>query len=143
MTGMIEHKRKIKEHLEELAEAIDIGIEKRPATIGFHCSACAAELLELYLHKLGAISSGKIIKHEWFKRPTKEQKILPLIERKLPVTFQDKEAIYDLFYDIEEHRNELIYGKATKAQIEAVLNAFNKLKAMLTKKLQELGEELE
>ncbi|MEK6921996.1 MAG: hypothetical protein AABX82_08955, partial [Nanoarchaeota archaeon] len=34
---------------------IDKGIEKRPATIGFHTSACATELLELYLHKKNLI----------------------------------------------------------------------------------------
>jgi len=85
MTSIEEHEKKIKEHLEEIEDAIDSGIEKKPITIGFHSSACASELLELYLHILNKIPIGKIIKHDWFKKPQLGQKIEPLIERKLPV----------------------------------------------------------
>ena len=45
MTSLEEHKRKIKEHLHEINDAIDEGIENKPITIGFHTSACAMELL--------------------------------------------------------------------------------------------------
>ena len=75
MTSIEEHKNKIKEHLEEIDDAIREGIEKRPATIGFHCSACSIQLLELYLHITNKIPMGKIIKHDWFKRPHSNQKI--------------------------------------------------------------------
>jgi len=143
MTSINIHKKKIKEHIEEIRDAVEVGIENRPITIGFHCSACAIELLEFYLHKLGKISSGKIIKHDWFKRPRPEQKTLPLVDRKLPVTFPDKEKIYELIYTIEENRNSLIYGKATKSQIKTVLDAFNKLRTLIEKKLKDMGEWIE
>src|SRR3989338_3943918 len=119
------HKAHIKEHIQELIDAITIGIEKRPATIGLHISACAIELLELYLHKTGKITSGAMIKHEWFKAPKEGQKILPLM------------------YTIEEERNKLIYGKPSQATLTASLNAFEKLHTILKKKIQEAGEEIE
>jgi CRISPR/Cas system-associated exonuclease Cas4 (RecB family) len=57
MTTLEEHRRKINEHLTEINDAIEEGIEKKPITIGFHCSACSLELLELYLHKTKSLST--------------------------------------------------------------------------------------
>lgn len=128
MTSIEEHKKKIKEHLEEIEDAINSGIEKKPITIGFHCSACSIQLLEIYLHKINKISIGKVLKHDWFKKPTPEQKKEPLIDRKLSVEFPQKEEIYNLIYDIEEDRNSLMYGSPTKEKIKEVLESFQKLK---------------
>src|SRR3989344_6593638 len=136
MTSIEEHKKKISEHLEEIDDAIKQGIEKKPVTIGFHCSACPLQFLELYLHALNKIPIGKIIKHDWFKRPKIDQKIEPLIERKLPVIFPKKEEIYNLIYTLEEERNTLMYGKPTKAQIEKVLIEFKKLKEIFVEALK-------
>ncbi|HAB50772.1 MAG TPA: hypothetical protein DCE80_01105 [Ignavibacteriales bacterium] len=143
MTSIDEHKRKIREHLKEIKDAIDEGIELKPITIGFHTSACAMEILEFYLHKLNLISTGKTIKHNWFERPKPEQKILPLIERKLSVNFPDKEKIYLLIYNIEENRDNLIYGKNSPLITKFVLENFIQLKQILTEKLKEEGEEIE
>ena len=137
MGSLSEHKRRIREHLDEINDAIDYGIEKKPITIGFHTSACGIELLELLLHKFNLIPFGKIIKHNWFKRPKPEQKVEPLIDRKLPVIFQSKDKIYDLIYTIEENRDNLLYGKCTKSQIELVLNNFMRLKEIIYKELKE------
>ena len=128
MTSIEEHKKKIKEHLEEIEDAIDEGIEKKPITIGFHCSACSIQFLELYLHVINKISIFKIIKNDWFKKPKPEQKKEPLIERKLNVNFSKKQEIYDLIYKIEEERNILMYGKPVKNQIKEILKNFLKLK---------------
>lgn len=143
MASIALHKQHIKEHIEEIEEAIDKGIEKRPATIGFHTSACAVELLELYLHKKNLISTGKTIKHTWFERPKVEQKIKPLIERKLDVTFSHKENIYEIIYTIEENRDNLIYGNSKTEQIELVLKNFLRLKEILFDELEKLGEKIE
>src|SRR3990167_7271567 len=116
MTSIEEHKRKIKEHLEEIEDAVNQGIEKKPITIGFHCSSCALELLELYLHILNKLPLEKIIKHDWFKRPKEEQKKEPLIERALPIEFDKKEKLYSIIYKIEEERNSLLYGKPKEEQ---------------------------
>ena len=79
MTSIKEHKKKIVEHLEEIEDAINNDIEKKPITIGFHCSAYSIQLLEVYLHKINKIPIGKVIKHDWFKKPKLEQKKNPLI----------------------------------------------------------------
>ena len=128
MTSIEEHKKKIIEHLEEIDDAINHGIEKRPVTIGFHCSACSIQFLELYLHLINKIQIGKIIKHDWFKKPKPEQKKEPLIERKLSIIFPKKQEIYDIIYAIEEERNSIMYGKPSKEQIKNILSNFQKLK---------------
>jgi len=137
MTSIEEHQKKIKEHLEEINNAIDEGVENKPVTIGFHCPSCVMQFLELYLHSINKISVGKIIKHDWFKEPTPEQKIEPLIERKLPVIFPRKQEIYSLIYDLENERNSLIYGKPIKTQIKKVLETFQKLKEIFTELLKD------
>ncbi len=139
MTTIEEHKNKIKEHLEEIEDAIERGIEKRPVTIGFHCSACAMQFLELYLHVKNKISMGKVVKHDWFKRPHFEQKQEPLIERKLGVDFPKKQEVYDLIYSLEDERNILMYGKPFEKQVKKVLNIFLEFKKILIGLLENEG----
>ena len=136
MTTIEEHKKRLAEHLEEIDDAISQGMEKKPVTIGFHCSVCAIELLELYLHTSNKIPIGKILKHDWFKKPVLEQKKEPLADRKLPVNFERKEEIYNLIYEIEEKRNSLVYGSPTKEKIKEVLENFQKLKEILKQLLK-------
>ena len=138
MSAIRDHKIRIHEHLEEIESAVTVGIEKKPVTIGLHTSSCAIELLETYLHKEGKIPIGKVLKHDWFKKPHPEQKIEPLIEGKLKIVFPDKELIYDLIYIIEENRTSLVYGRPTKQQIETVFNSFKNLKKIL---LEKIGDE--
>lgn len=139
MTSIEEHKKKIKEHLEEIDDAIERGIEKKPVSIGFHCSACSLQLLELYLHTANKISIGKVIKHDWFKRPKPEQKQEPLIERKLTIEFPRQNEIYNLIYDIEDERNILMYGKPKEEQIKKILDLFLKLKEIFFGLLENEG----
>ncbi len=122
---------KITEHLQELKDALAQGMENRPATIGFHTSSCAIDLLELYLHQSGKIPLGQQIKHEWFKRPKPGQKIQPLAERNLKCDFPNKNEIFDLFYTLEENRNRLIYGNASISETKQTLEAFYKLRQKL------------
>src|SRR3989344_654699 len=103
MGAIRDHERRIQEHMEEIESAITIGIEKKPVTIGLHASACSIELVEAYLHKSGKIPIGKVVKHDWFKRPLPEQKVEPLVERKLKADFPRKQEIYELLYTIEEN----------------------------------------
>ena len=137
------HKQHIAEHVQELADAIAIGAEKRPATIGLHVSACSIELIELYLHLLGKISTGAMLKHDWFKAPKPGQKIAPLAERKLCVDFPAKTEIFSLMYVIEEERNKLIYGKPNKVVLDAVLVVFEKLHTIMKEKIKEAGEDID
>lgn len=143
MTSPTIHKERIVEHLQAIETAIAVGIEKRPATIGLHTSACSMSLLELYLHLSKKISAGTTLKHDWFKRPKPNQKIVPLAERKMKADFPDKEKIFSLLYTIEEDRNKLIYGNPPHQQIERVLRAFQELHRHIKEKIAELGEEIE
>ena len=142
MTSAEEHRKKIKEHLEGINDSIERGIENKPVSIGFHCSACALQFLELYLHILNKIPIGKVIKHDWFKKPHASQKKEALIERKLQVVFPKKEDIYSLIYDLEDERNSLMYGKPTKEQIKKVINTFLKLKEIFQGLLKNEGFEI-
>lgn len=136
MTSIEEHKNKIREYLEEIEDAIDQGAEKKPATIGFHCSACALQLLEVYLRVTNKIPIGKILKHDWFKKPHSYQKVEPLIDKKLPLDFPKKQEIYDLIYTLEEERTSLVYGKPEKEQVKKVLSTFSNLKELLVNLLK-------
>lgn len=86
------------------------------------------QFLELYLHLINKIAIGKVIKHDWFKKPKQEQKKEPLIERKMSITFPMKDEIYSLIYILEEERNSLVYGKPSEKQIKIVLENFLKIK---------------
>ena len=143
MTSVEQHKIQVKEHMQELADAIAIGLENRPATLALHVSACSISLLEMYLHVLGKISTGTTIKHDWFKRPKEGQKIAPMAERKLAALFPEKEKILSLLYTIEENRNKLIYGKPTKVASDSVYSSFQQLHSLIKEKLKEKGVEIE
>lgn len=143
MTAQQIHKARIQEHLQVIKDAIAVGLELRPATIGFHTSACAIDIVELYLHKTGKIPIGMQVKHDWFKRPTLGQKIMPLAERHLKADFPSKKDIIELLYTLEEKRNKLIYGHSTISEIQQAQQAFEKLKQILAPLLRETGEDLE
>lgn len=143
MASIQRHKEQIKEHMQEINDAVAIGLEKRPATLALHASACSISLIEVYLHALGKISIGTMIKHEWFKPPREGQKIAPMAERKIGVDFPLKDEIFSLIYTLEEHRNKLIYGKPTKSAIDAVFTSFQKLHQIIKYRLKEMGEEIE
>ena len=111
--------------------------------MALHASACSISMIEAYLHVLGKISVGTMIKHEWFKPPKEGQKIAPLAERKIGADFPLKDEILSLMYTLEEHRNKLIYGKPSKSAIDSVFNSFQKLHHVIKDKLKEVGEEIE
>jgi len=140
MASIEVHKEHIEEHLYAIESAIAVGVEKRPATIGLHVSACSIGLIELYLHVLGKISAGAMIKHEWFKAPHPGQKIAPLAERKISADFPAKEEILKWMYVIEEQRNKLVYGKPSASAVEETLNAFKKLHTLIQEQLHQRGE---
>lgn len=118
------HLRNIKESIEEIEGAIHFGIEKRQRTIGFHCSAAAADLLELYLHKKGLLPPAHILKHEWFASANK-------LNEKLPFDFEKKLEIFELVVGIEKRRNVLCYGtQQPESSIGETLEKFNKLRAL-------------
>ena len=59
------------ESIEVIEESIDKDIKERQRTIGFNASAAAIDMLEIMLHETGHISTGFVIKHEWFNSKNK------------------------------------------------------------------------
>lgn len=126
------HSRALKESLEEIKDAVKMGVEKRQRTIGFHCSAAAADLLELWLHQEGLIDPGTILKHDMFASLKKAKENL--------IDFGNKNKILTLMAELEAKRNILVYGKAQpRTVIEDYLGTFNKIKDTMS----ELGLEYE
>lgn len=118
------HLQSIKESLEEIEEAIKKGIEFRQRTIGFHTSASACDMLEALLHKLGLVSPGFVVKHDWFNSMKK-------VKEKIVMEFPKKEKIITLMQEIEKQRNLLCYGKPkSKETIAEVIRKFNELKGV-------------
>lgn len=112
----------IKESLEAIKESIQAGVEKRQRTIGFHCSAAAIDILELFLHQKNLIDPGTIFKHDFFSSVRKANE-------KLEVEFQNKNEMIALLVEIESKRNLLCYGKPqTRDHIEEYISFFNKFR---------------
>lgn len=121
------HLKGIKESIDEVENAIKIGITTRQRTIGFHTAA--ADIFEIILHKENLITPSEIVKHEWFASKNK-------IKEKFNFDFKDKDEIIELIIYIEQERNKLCYGKQQPEEvIFKVINNFNKLK----QKFEDLG----
>lgn len=121
----------MKDSIEIIDNALSKGIMNNPRAIGFAASVASVDLLSICLHKLGKISMGKIIEHQWFKRPVKGQKKKSLYERKIDVNFPSKEEVYELMCSIEEKRTVLAYGNPNKKEVEECVNAFWDLKKLI------------
>jgi len=115
------HLQTLQESFETLRECVDIGIEKKQRTIGFHTSLASVEMLELYLHKIGVLSLSARLNHAWMKSQKK-------IKDKITHDFPRKEEIIQLIYYIEKNRDALCYGKLTdRAKIREQLDYFYRL----------------
>jgi len=122
-----DHIKNIRESLEEIDEAIDLGLEKRQRNLGFHISVCSAEMLEVFLHKLKLLKEDRILKHNDFSSVRKANDILSF-------EFPYKKKIIELIVEIEKRRNVLCYGKRKpKKDLEEFLNLFLKLKEIFEK----------
>lgn len=126
------HRRGVGESLEAIRDAVRKGAEKAQRTIGFHCSAAAVDMLEMWLHEQRVIDPGMSIKHDWFLSLEKVRKRLP--------EFPHKEKILRLMVELEKRRNVLCYGKQqTRSVVEAYLETFNAIKDLF----RSLGVEYE
>ena len=87
-------------------------------------SVASVEMLEVFLHKLGILNPGAMIKRDWFSSVRKANE-------KISFEFPNKEKIILLLNEIEAKRNILCYGKIQPVDIiESILNSFNKIKSL-------------
>ncbi|MFH0797811.1 MAG: hypothetical protein V1906_00190 [Candidatus Woesearchaeota archaeon] len=127
------HEKRLAESIGVIDESLDIGLEKRQRNIGFNASAAAIDMLEILLHKAKKVSSGFVIKHDWFNSRRK-------IEEKIGFDFPRKGEIIRLISLIESKRNRLCYGTPQDVkEIRAVIDAFNKLKSEFRMAEHEIG----
>ena len=128
-----EHRRALRESLDEIKIAVQTGIEKKQRTIGINCSLAAIDMLEIYLHSQGLIDPGANIKHDFFSSVSKAR-------NKIRPNFENRDNIIRLLCELENKRNILIYGKAQKREIiEKYLDIFNSIKDLFI----EMGVEYE
>jgi|SRR3989344_8321974 len=135
MTSTDRHQSLLRQSLDLLDLAISKGMLDNSRAIAFAASSGAVDLLSILLHNLGKLSSGKVIEHQWFKRPKPEQKKAPIYEKKLDFNFPHKKEIFSLMCTIEEHRSSLAYGNPTESDVMRVTEAFRKLREIIEKEL--------
>ena len=128
-----EHEKACKEHIENLKNAIEEGIEDNQRNIGYNISQGSVELFAIYLHKLRLLQdSGDQFDHRIFKNKFQ-------INRKIPVEFPDRKKILDLMKEIELERNIICYGKRKpERKIEAVIEKFQKLRKLINKNIKQI-----
>lgn len=130
-----EHKKALEEHLQNINDAVDKGIEKNQRNIGFNISQGSVELFSIFLHKLHLIeSSGDQLDHRIFKKKN-------LIEKKLPSDFPSKNKILEIMKIIELERIALCYGsRKSKERIEKILIKFNELRKLINEGIKNARE---
>lgn len=137
MTSVDRHKDLLKQSSDLLELAIARGAFENSRTVAFATSSGSVDVLSIFLHRIGKLSAGGIIEHQWFKQPKHEQKKPSVYELRLDFDFPQKKVIFSLMCAIEEKRDKLAYGNPTETDITATITAFKKLKELLE---QELGE---
>ena len=77
------HEEIIKEVLDEIESALkdNRGLVSHQRRLIFSITLGAANLLELYFHKLNIIKEGSIVNHLWFKR--KKEKIVKQLQNQV------------------------------------------------------------
>ncbi|MDO8460053.1 MAG: hypothetical protein Q7S74_03020 [Nanoarchaeota archaeon] len=119
------HLEAYKEHRETIFDwALKVkGLKNSQRIIGLHASRGIVDLLMVHLLKKGAIDSGTMINHRWFKSKS-------VLER-LP-EFENKEAICDEIIKLELLCEDLTYGAPKpEDKIKEAILLFNKLEEKL------------
>jgi HEPN domain-containing protein len=126
-----EHEKTLQEHLRNLSQSIDQGIEENQRNIGYNVSQGSVELFALYMHHLNLVEgSGDQWDHRIFKSKN-------LVERKIPPQFPHREKILELMESIEKERIPFCYGKRKpQVQIEKIILVFQELRKIIEPELQ-------
>ena len=126
MTTLEEHKKILKELLDDINEKIHLGIAvERQKIVGFAASEASANIFAIYLHKNSLISTGFSINHRFFASDRKA-------EEAFSFDFPKKAEILEMLVKQEDLRNKLCYGgdKESSTVDSAIKNLF-KLKELI------------
>lgn len=123
--------------LTEVKETIDEALKDARGMLGrqrrlmFALSLGTQHLIEMWLHRSGAIKPGASVKHEWFKSEEKNLKIkLAGILTKDIQIIKGANKILALAREIERDRNDIVYGAPLPDDsiLKEKVNAFLELK---------------
>ena len=131
MTTIEEHKKIVKEFLDDINEKIKANLlEERQKIIGFASSEASVNLFAILLHKKNFIEPSFSINHRYFAS-------LKIAENKFNFNIPKKQRILSLLINQESYRNKLCYGKEKKAEIvnSAIKNLFE-LKNLIESELE-------
>lgn len=129
------HDEILKEVLDEIETASKDkrGLVAHQRRLAFSLSLGAANLLELYFHKLDIAKEGSSINHVLFKR--KKERISEGLERQITSLINSIPKIDDIIQiliEIEKKRDDLAYGApSTEKILQEKINLFFKLKEMV------------
>jgi hypothetical protein len=130
MTTIEEHKKILKEFLDDINEKISANLLfERQKILGFSLSEASVNLFAIYLHHLKLIEPGFGINHRHFR----SEKIA---KSYYPFEFKYKDKVFDLMIKQEDYRNKLCYGKDKELKIvsSAIKNLFE-LKEIIDKEV--------
>lgn len=134
MTSEEEHRRSIKELLDDISEKVraDLLIE-RQKLIGFSASEASCNMLALLLHKKDLITPGFNVNHRFFVSEN-------IAEERLDFDFPDKGLLIGLMVKQERYRTLLCYGRSKEKKViqEAIAN-MNRIRQAIERLL---GEEI-
>ena len=127
------------ESIKEVLEAIDValkdvrGLVSHQRRLMFMVSFGMAELVELYLHKVGVMKNGASVNHMWFKR--RRVYILEKIQSQIYGSVElveNFDEVVSLAMRIEEKRDDLAYGISVSDKVlMEKINLFFKLKELV------------
>lgn len=120
MTTISEHKKIVKEFIDDLNEKIKAGLlTERQKIIGFSASEAATNLFAILLHYKSIIEPSFNLNHRFFASKR-------IAEKKFDFDIPHKNKLLDLLVKQEDYRNKLCYGKDKSSEIvnSAVKNLF-------------------
>ena len=126
MTALEEHKRIVKELIDDINEKIrsDL-IFERQKIIGFATSEASANIFAIFLHKKNLISPGFNVNHSSFASKKRAHD-------KFDFEFENKDTILDTLVKQEDLRNKLCYGRdKSKEVVRSAIDTLFKLKNII------------
>lgn len=126
------HNEALREVLDEIEVSLKDkrGLLAHQRRLAFSLSLGAANLLELYFHKLDIIKEGSSINHLWLKR--KRERVIEQLPKQIvtPIdTVANIDKIIDIIIEIEKRRDDLAYGvPSTEKILQQKINLFFELR---------------
>jgi len=137
------HLESLRETLDEIQSALKDpnGLESHQRRLAFMLSTGAAELIELYFHRLGIMKPGARIKHSWLRRKNPEEKLRNQVTGDLDQV-EELEKIIEKMRIIEKSRNDIAYGSPIQdeEELENKIDQFLEIKEIIERKT---GEKIE